>query len=163
MGRTFLILVDAHSKWLEVPVSTPSSQQAIKALRHIFSTHGLPEVLVTDNGSALTSMDFATFVIRNGFRHIRCAPYHPASNGLAERAVLLQVILRQNCCLVVSQDHTLISCSQRWESESGKSKNTRRRGMMSTLRLVHSELVTWCMLATSVAMVLNGYQGRWLR
>ena len=88
MGRTFLILVDAHSKWLEVvPVSTPSSQQAIKALRHIFSTHGLPEVLVTDNGSAFTSMDFATFVKRNGFRHIRCAPYHPASNGLAERAV----------------------------------------------------------------------------
>ena len=90
MGRTFLILVDAHSKWLEVvPVSTPSSQQAIKALRHIFSTHGLPEVLVADNGSAFTSMDFATFVKRNGFRHIRCAPYHPASNinGLAERAV----------------------------------------------------------------------------
>ena len=32
-------------------------------------------------------MDFATFVKRNGFRHIRCAPYHPASNGLAEQAV----------------------------------------------------------------------------
>ena len=66
---------------------TPSSHQAIKALRHIFSTHGLPEVLVTDNGSTFTSMDFATFVKRNGFRHTRCAPYHPASNGLAERAV----------------------------------------------------------------------------
>ena len=88
MGTTFLIQVDAHSKWLEVvPVSTPSSQQAIKALRHIFSTHGLPEVLVTDNGSAFTSMDFATFVKRNGFRHVRCAPYHPASNGLAKWAV----------------------------------------------------------------------------
>ena len=63
--RTFLILVNVHSKWLVVvPVSTPSSQQAIKALRHIFSTHGLPEVLVTDNGSAITSMDFATFVKR---------------------------------------------------------------------------------------------------
>ena len=38
LGRTFLILVDAHSKWLEVvSVSTPSSQQAFKALRHIFN------------------------------------------------------------------------------------------------------------------------------
>ena len=84
LGRTALILVDAHSKWLEViQVSTPSSQQAIKAPRHIFSTHGLPEVLVSDNGSAFTSMDFATFVKS---RHIRCAPYHPA-NGQAERVV----------------------------------------------------------------------------
>ena len=63
LGKTFLILVDALSKWLEaITVSTPSSQQAIKALRHIFSTHGLPEVLV----SAFTCMHFATFVKRNG-------------------------------------------------------------------------------------------------
>ena len=27
------------------------------------------------------------FVKRNGFRHIRCASYHPANNGLAERTV----------------------------------------------------------------------------
>ena len=32
-------------------------------------------------------MNFAPFVKRNGFRHIRCAPYHPASNGLAKGAV----------------------------------------------------------------------------
>lgn len=29
----------------------------------------------------------ASFVKQNGIRHIRVAPYHPASNGLAERAV----------------------------------------------------------------------------
>ena len=42
---------------------------------------------MSDNGAAFTSTEFQTFVQRNGFRHIRSAPYHPATNGLAERAV----------------------------------------------------------------------------
>ncbi|KAL5479657.1 hypothetical protein EMCRGX_G023208 [Ephydatia muelleri] len=67
--------------------SSPSAEQAIRVLRHVFSTHGLPEVLVSDNGSAFTSAQFQTFVKLNGFRHVKSAPYHPASNGLAERAV----------------------------------------------------------------------------
>eukprot|EP00731_Ephydatia_muelleri_P031380 Em0022g894a len=81
-------MVDAHSKWLEAAVvSSTSSQQVIRVLRQVFSCHGLPEVLVSDNGTAFTSTEFQTFVQRNGFRHIRSAPYHPATNGLAERAV----------------------------------------------------------------------------
>ena len=88
MGKMFLVLVNAHSKWLEVVVvSSPSSQQAITALRNIFSTHGLPEMLVSDNGSAFTSIEFQTFVEKNGIRHVRSAPYHPSSNGQAERVV----------------------------------------------------------------------------
>ncbi|KAL5515654.1 hypothetical protein EMCRGX_G000851 [Ephydatia muelleri] len=88
MGKQFIVLVDAHSKWLEVlVVSSCSSQQAIKFLRHVFSTHRLPEVLVSDNGSAFVSEEFQMFVKRSGIRHITSAPYHPASNGLAERGV----------------------------------------------------------------------------
>eukprot|EP00731_Ephydatia_muelleri_P015151 Em0008g871a len=34
----------------------------------VFVVHGLPEVLVSDNGAAFTSADFQTFVERNGFR-----------------------------------------------------------------------------------------------
>ena len=88
LGRTFLIVVDAHSKWLEVtPVSSTSSQQVVRVLRNLFSTHGLPDVIVSDNGTAFTCVEFETFMKRNGIRHVRCAPYHPSSNGLAERAV----------------------------------------------------------------------------
>eukprot|EP00731_Ephydatia_muelleri_P019872 Em0012g697a len=88
LGKQFIILVDASTKWLEVGiVASPSSQQAVKFLHSVFSTHGLPDILVSDNGSAFSSSEFEEFVKRNGFRHIRVAPYHPASNGAAERAV----------------------------------------------------------------------------
>ena len=59
----------------------------MRVLRQVFAVHGLPEVLVSDNGTAFTSAEFQNFVQRNVFRHITSAPYHPATNGLAERAV----------------------------------------------------------------------------
>ena len=50
----------------------------------MFATHGLPELLVSDNGTAFTSTEFLR---HNGVRHLTSAPYHPSFNGLAERAV----------------------------------------------------------------------------
>ena len=78
LGKTFLILVDAHSKWLEViPVASTSSQATIQALHRVFATHGLPEMLVSDNGTAFTSEQFTQFLRVNGIRPVNAAPYHP--------------------------------------------------------------------------------------
>ena len=88
LGRMFLILVDAHSKWIEVhPVAAATSQITIEKMRSTFATFGLPDLLVTDNGTVFTSAEFQEFLKKNGIRHARTSPYHPASNGLAERAV----------------------------------------------------------------------------
>ncbi|XP_032997764.1 uncharacterized protein K02A2.6-like [Lacerta agilis] len=87
-GQLFLIVVDSHSKWLKVtPTSTMSSRATINSLRKLFATHGLPDTLVSDNGTAFTSAEFQEFVSKNGIRHIRSAPFHPATNGQAERMV----------------------------------------------------------------------------
>ena len=59
----------------------------VEKLRKNFSTHGIPEKLVSDNGSVFTSQQFTDFVKSNGIDHIKTAPYHSSSNGLAERAV----------------------------------------------------------------------------
>ncbi|XP_056118298.1 uncharacterized protein K02A2.6-like [Rhinichthys klamathensis goyatoka] len=88
MGRMFLVMVDARTKWLEAHIlKNITAGVTIDALRQVFSIHGLPDVVVTDNGPTFTGELFQEFVKRNGIRHIRTAPFHPASNGLAERAV----------------------------------------------------------------------------
>ena len=87
-NKIFLIVIDAHSKWLEViPSSGSTSQITIDKLRQIFPTHRLPELCVTDNGSAFISEELSLFLQKNGIRHITSAPYHSSSNGEAERAV----------------------------------------------------------------------------
>ena len=84
----FLVVVDAHSKWPEVvPVSSTTSSSTIEVLRDLFATFGIPEQIVSDNGTQFVSEEFQAFVRSNGIHHITSAPYHPATNGLAERAV----------------------------------------------------------------------------
>ena len=83
-----MILIDAHTKWLEVlPLSSTTSKMIIENLRMVFSRLGIPEMVVSDNASYFVSQEFEDFLQRNGIRHSTSAPYHPSSNGLAERAV----------------------------------------------------------------------------
>ena len=81
-GKMFLLISDTHSKWLDIHQTNSSTTLAtIELLRRSFATLGLPETVVSD------SSEFAEFLSKNGIRHIRTPPYHPASNGLVERAV----------------------------------------------------------------------------
>jgi len=83
-----LVLIDAHSKWIEAMVTpTSTSTVVIEELRDKFSQFGIPETIVTDNGTCFMSAEFELFLENNGVKHLTTAPYHPASNGLAERAV----------------------------------------------------------------------------
>ena len=86
--KMLLIIVDAHSKWIDVHVTSSSTAATtIEKLMLSFSTHGLPNTIVSDNGPCFTAHEFKQFVKTNGVRHITTSPWHPASNGLAERAV----------------------------------------------------------------------------
>ncbi|XP_075534031.1 rho GTPase activating protein at 68F isoform X3 [Dermacentor variabilis] len=48
---------------------------------------GVLETVVSDNGPQLVSEDFKAFMRNVGARHVVSAPYHPSTNGLAERFV----------------------------------------------------------------------------
>ena len=87
-GHMFLVVIDSHTKWLEVfPVKAATSFHTIEKLRMLFSSFGLPHKIVNDNGSVFTSQEFQDFMKSNGIIHVKVSPYHPSSNGLAERAV----------------------------------------------------------------------------
>lgn len=88
MGKMFLVMVDAHSKGLEAHImSNITAPVTTETLRGIFALHGLPDMIVTDNGPTFISEVFKEFNEKNGIHHVCTAPYHPASNGLAERPV----------------------------------------------------------------------------
>ena len=88
LGEMFLVVVDEYSRWLEVKVMKgTTSGKTIEELRSIFATHGFPQVIVSDNAPNFASEEFKVFLKQNGIKHIFTPPYHPNSNGLAERAV----------------------------------------------------------------------------
>ncbi|UYV73853.1 K02A2.6-like [Cordylochernes scorpioides] len=88
MGRMFMVLVDAYTKWLEIVIIKDiTSRTIIGHLREIFARFGLPELLVTDNGRQFVSSEFEEFTKINGIRHTKTSPYNPSTNGLAERYV----------------------------------------------------------------------------
>ena len=64
-----------------------SALTTIQALRTLFTQFGFPKTIVSDNGPQFVAREFEDFCKANGIQHVRVAPYHPASNGLAERAV----------------------------------------------------------------------------
>ena len=99
--------VDAHSKWPEIFATTKTTtEKTISILRHLFSSYGFPEEIMSDNGPQFTSDQFADFLRQNGVRHTRSAPYHPATNGAAERMVQ---VLKKGLKLAsrLSVDHQL--------------------------------------------------------
>ena len=90
-GKYILIGIDAHFKWIEATCTPSTSSTAvIEVLRSLFARFGLPETIVTDNGTGFVSQEFEEFLRKNRVKHTTSAPYHTASNGLAERA--LQIV-----------------------------------------------------------------------
>ena len=85
-----LIIVDSHSKWNDVNVTTSiNASMTIEKLMFSFAIHGLPHTIVSDNGPSFVSSEFELFNKMNGIRHIKISLHHPASssNGPAEHTV----------------------------------------------------------------------------
>ena len=88
LGRHFLIVVDAYSKYPDViSMSSTTYRQTISILSKLCAQHGVPESFVSDNGTQFTSQEFREFGKANAINHILSPPYHPQSNGQAKRFV----------------------------------------------------------------------------
>lgn len=87
-GKTFLIIVDSYSKFCDIKLMPSTNiNTLIDKLKSFFSIFGLPVEIVSDNGPPFQSFVFKTFCKLHGIILSKSPPYHPQSNGLAERAV----------------------------------------------------------------------------
>ena len=69
-----------------LPISDKTSKSVIDAFNEQFiSRHGIPEVVLTDNGTEFTANDFEKYLDILSIKHIKSTPGHPQGNGRIER------------------------------------------------------------------------------
>ena len=86
--QNYLLVVDYYSRYIEVRrLDSLAAAATIDKLKAIFCTHGVPEVMISDNGPQFGCREFGDFARQYGFQHITSSPRYPKSNGEAERAV----------------------------------------------------------------------------
>ena len=84
----YLLIVDYYSRFIEVALlSKTTAQEVIRHTKSIFARHGIPELVISDNGPQYSSDAYEQFSKEYQFQHETSSPYFPQSNGEAERAV----------------------------------------------------------------------------
>ena len=88
LGSNWLVLIDAYSKYPCIhPTQAVTARATIDLLEIDFAHFGYPHTLVTDNASVFMSQEFQSWCKENGITHLTGAPYHPSTNGAAERLI----------------------------------------------------------------------------
>jgi len=80
-----IVLVDYLTKWVEAEATDKiESDNVISFLSKVFARHGIPEILVTDNGPQFRSDKTKSFLDLYGVYVHFTSTYHPESNGEVE-------------------------------------------------------------------------------
>ena len=86
--QTYLLVVDYFSGYIEVAhLKVASAETVVATLKDVFSRHGTPETVVSDNGPQYSGAPFKTFAMEYGFNHVTSSPQYPQANGEAEHSV----------------------------------------------------------------------------
>ena len=85
---SYLLVIDYYSRYIEVAkLTSTTSRSVVQHLKSIFSHHGIPDTVMSDNGPQFSSSLFQSFSKEYGFTHSTSSPKYPQANGAAERAV----------------------------------------------------------------------------
>jgi transposase InsO family protein len=82
-----LVAIDKFSKWVEVrPIMNLRAEQAVAFFTDIIHRFGVPNSIITDNGSKFTGRKFLKSWNKYHIRVDWAAVVHPQTNGQVERA-----------------------------------------------------------------------------
>ena len=87
--KMFLMVVDYFSKKvIAIPLQQTDGPTITRLLeQEVFWEHGVPEVLISDQGSNLCSDECDQFFVDKGISHCKSQAYHQQANGQVERMV----------------------------------------------------------------------------
>ena len=87
-GKSYLLICDYYSKFPVVHgLPATSSKDVISALSSSFSVFGIPEEIISDNGSQFSAKEYHDFATRYGFRITTSSPHYPRGHGFIEHQV----------------------------------------------------------------------------
>ena len=87
MGQNWLVLVDAYSKYSCIHSTLSIFSKGTTDLLEDFAHFGYTHTIVSDNATCFTSDKFQTYCKDRNIIHLTGVPYHPATNGAAERLI----------------------------------------------------------------------------
>ena len=79
-------------------------------MKMIFSEHGIPEILMSDNGPQFSSSEFRDFAAKYGCDHVTSSPMYPQSNGFIERTVQTVKNTMKKCLESRTDLHMALLC-----------------------------------------------------
>ncbi|UYV84530.1 K02A2.6-like, partial [Cordylochernes scorpioides] len=98
-NKWYLVVIDYYSRFPEmVQLDRLTASAVVRSCKSIFARHGIPETVVSDNGTQFgAAREFANFARQYGFQHVTSSPRFPQSNGMAEAGVkIAKLILKKN-------------------------------------------------------------------
>lgn len=84
--KYLLTMMDFASRYPEaVPLWRVDAKTVTEVLLEVFGRFGIPDEILTDNGTVFTSKYTKSLMATLGIKQIRTSPYHPQTNGMLER------------------------------------------------------------------------------
>ena len=147
-NKMWLLCIDACSKFPyigQMEIGLTNTQHTVQVLKDIFAIEGFPKTIVTDNGPQFSSKEFHAFCTSAGIQHLTSPPYHPPSNGEAERFVRTfkesveknfvgGMTLRNSVRLTLASYRTLPHPALDWKTPAEALHGRQPRGLLSLLR-----------------------------
>ena len=111
MVNYFLLMVDLFTRKIELMLLHVQMYQSVaEAFEQgwIYRGHGIPDIILTDQGSQLDGDDFRGFCRTFGIEKHHTTPYHPQCDGMAE--INFDFVKQVTLCLMLDRQLPKGSC-----------------------------------------------------